>query len=112
VQDRLVGAVHGLGVGGGLGGVGADLAELLDVGPGAEGAAGAGEDHRAQGLAPGEILEHVAEAAPHGQRHGVLLVRPVQRHHGDGGVGDVETDGDVGGVHRAGSSAVRAARSG
>jgi hypothetical protein len=57
--------------------------ELADVGPGAEVAAGAGQDHEPHVLCFGQPAADQLQLAPHREAHGIAPRGPVQDDHGD-----------------------------
>ncbi len=59
------------------------LAHVADVGAGAEAASRARDDDDAHGFVGLELLERVAQLAPHLAREGVELVRAVERERAD-----------------------------
>jgi hypothetical protein len=72
------------------------VARGREVGPGAEGAARAGDDHRAHGVIGVGEVEGGDELVAHARGEGVELLGPVQRHGGDA-VLDGESEGLEGG---------------
>ena len=55
----------------------------LDVLAGGKGLAGAGDDKRLGLVIDGEIVEYVVHVEMQLRRHGIALVRPIERHPGD-----------------------------
>ena len=64
----------------------------LQVAAGAEGAAGAGEDHRAHAVVGGGRLQRIERAGEQVRAHGIHGLRPLQRDGGDS-VLDLVVDG-------------------